>query len=67
MTKMTIFRRSLLQASVGLSAMAGLGLPAFAQSAPLKIGVGSDPVFAAEGVEVDLQTYSDGGEARNAA
>lgn len=78
MTKMTISRRSLLQASVGLSAMAGLGLPAFAQSAPLKIGVGSDPVFAAyfvaahekffadEGVEVDLQTYSDGGEAMNA-
>ena len=47
-------------------------------AAPIRIGVGSDPVFAGffvaekegffkdEGIEVALQTYSGGGEAMNA-
>lgn len=78
MTKMTMSRRSLMQGAMGLAAAAATGLPALAQSAPLRIGVGSDPVFAAyfvaahenlfakEGVEAQLQTYADGGEGMNA-
>jgi NitT/TauT family transport system substrate-binding protein len=71
-------RRRLLRSTTGLAAAALLGRAAHAQSAPIRIGVGSDPVFAAfflasheklfdaEKVAVTVQTYTDGGEAMNA-
>lgn len=70
-------RRGLLLASAGFAA-AGLMGSAARAAGPIRIGVGSDPVFvafylaaheklfAAEGVDAALQLYADGGEAMNA-
>lgn len=78
MTKLTISRRGFLAASAGALASSSLPTVSRAQSAPIRIGVGSDPVYAsffiasheklfeAEKVNVSLQTYTDGGTAMNA-
>ena len=80
MKKNNLSRRGFLASTAGLAASSMiLGAPTIARAAaPIRIGVGSDPVFAgfflamnekmfeAEGVEVNLQTYSGGGEAMNA-
>lgn len=75
---MKICRRSLLTATVGLTAAAVLGRPSFAQSDAIRIGVGSDPsysafylaahekLFAAEGVKAELQTFTGGGDTLDA-
>ncbi|KRW95244.1 nitrate ABC transporter substrate-binding protein [Paracoccus sp. MKU1] len=67
-----------MTASAGLTIAALSARIAFSQGAPIRIAVGSDPVFAAffvaaneklfeaENVAVDVQTYTDGGEAMNA-
>jgi|GEM_PF-5263170 len=50
MTDFAIPRRHLLLGGAALGAAASLGLsltPAIAQNGPIRIGVGSDPVFAA--------------------
>lgn len=80
MTDFAVNRRQLLLGGAALGAAASLGLPvapAFAQNGPIRIGVGSDPVFAAyfvaaheklfaaEGVDAVVQTFTDGGEAMN--
>lgn len=71
-------RRQFLALSAGTVAASALGAIARAASNPIRIGIGSDPVytafyladqeglFAAENVEVALQLYADGGEAMNA-
>lgn len=79
MTTSLISRRSLMAGAAILGSGALLGArAATAQSAPIRLGVGSDPVFAsffvaaheklfaAEGLDVALQTYTEGGEAMNA-
>lgn len=80
MKETSLSRRSFMASTAGLAATgAVLGLPSLARAAaPIRIGVGSDPVFAGffvaekegffkdEGIEVALQTYSGGGEAMNA-
>lgn len=80
MKKSYISRRGFMASTAGLAASSlVLGTPSIARaSSPIRIGVGSDPVFAGyfvaqhegffeeEGVEVALQTYSGGGEAMNA-
>lgn len=75
MTRLTVSRRTLIAS--GLAAAAIRPSRSVAQGAPIKIGVGSDPVFssfflaahekifAAENVDVALQIYTDGGEALN--
>jgi NitT/TauT family transport system substrate-binding protein len=77
MKDLHLSRRGFLVASAGAAATGLLGQAAFA-AAPIRIGVGSDPVFvafymaaheklfAAEGVDAVLQLYADGGEAMNA-
>ncbi|MGO4852920.1 ABC transporter substrate-binding protein [Phaeovulum sp. W22_SRMD_FR3] len=77
MTPFPLSRRMFVASSLGLAATGLLGVPARA-AAPLRIGVGSDPVFAAfflaaheklfeaEGIEVSLQPYAEGAEAMNA-
>lgn len=79
MQNKSLSRRTLLAGSaiLGMGSALGLGR-ARAQSAPIRLGVGSDPVFAsffiaaheklfeAEGLNVALQTYTEGGEAMNA-
>jgi NitT/TauT family transport system substrate-binding protein len=71
-------RRSVLVSGGGLAACAFGGLPSFAQGTPISIAVGSDPVFtpfyvaaheklfAAQGVDVLVKTYTDGGSAMDA-
>lgn len=75
MTDLT--RRGFIAAGAGAAALGLTPRMAGAQAA-IRLGVGSDPVFAAffiaaheklfeaEGVAVDLQTLTDGGEAMNA-
>ncbi|MBT9383565.1 ABC transporter substrate-binding protein [Pseudooceanicola sp. CBS1P-1] len=81
MTKTNISRRGFMASTAGLAA-SGLVLsaPSLSRAAgtTIRIGVGSDPVFSGffvaqhegyfkdEGVKVNLQTYSGGGEAMNA-
>lgn len=71
-------RRRFLALSAGAVAASAVGPVARAASGAIKIGVGSDPVFTgfyladqqglfkAEGLDVTLQFYADGGEAMNA-
>ncbi|WP_460274201.1 ABC transporter substrate-binding protein [Celeribacter sp. ULVN23_4] len=81
MKKTYISRRGFMASTAGLAASSlVLGAPSIARAASskIRIGVGSDPVFAGyfiaqhegffeeEGVDVHLQTYSGGGEAMNA-
>ncbi|SFK26364.1 ABC transporter substrate-binding protein [Celeribacter neptunius] len=80
MKKSYISRRGFMASTAGLAASGlVLGAPSIARAAaPIRIGVGSDPVFAGyfiaqhegffeeEGVAVNLQPYSGGGEAMNA-
>lgn len=77
MTIDTISRRLFLGAAAGAAAFAATGRFAQAAGAPIRIGVGSDPVFSAfylaahekmfetAGVNVDVQAFTDGGEAMN--
>lgn len=72
------FSRRVAIAGAGLLSLAMMSGVAWAQSETIRIGVGSDPVFAAfyladqeglfkaEGVDVDIQLYADGSEALNA-
>jgi len=77
----TVFRRRRTLLLSGASALAAGSLPgmsALAQNAPVTIGVGADPVFTAffvaaneklfakHGVNVTVQSYTDGSEALNA-
>lgn len=80
MTEFKTSRRGFLASTGALAAASAvLGAPRIARAAaPIRIGLGSDPVFAgyfiaaaeglfeAEGVDVAIQTYSGGGEAMNA-
>ena len=78
MSRSTLTRRRLLITSTGVAVAALIGQISRAQSGPIRIGVGSDPVFAAfflasheklfeaEKVSAVVQTYTDGGEAMNA-
>jgi NitT/TauT family transport system substrate-binding protein len=73
--RFAVSRRAFLAGSVAAAAARPSGL--LAQSAPIKIGVGSDPVFAsfylaahekmfaAENLDVVVQPLADGGEALN--
>jgi len=75
MRRFAVSRRAFLAGSVAAAAARPSGL--FAQSAPIKIGVGSDPVFAAfylaahekmfaaENLDVVVQALADGGESLN--
>lgn len=78
MQNTALTRRQLLAISAASAAAGILPTRASAQSQPIRIGVGSDPVFSsfylakheglfeAEKVDVALQLYTDGGEAMNA-
>lgn len=80
MTQSNFSRRGFIAASAGLAASSMvLGAPRLARAAaPIRIGLGSDPVFASfflaahegffkdAGLDVNIQTYSGGGEAMNA-
>lgn len=80
MTHSNFSRRGFLASTAGLAATTMvLGAPRIARAAtPIRIGVGSDPVFASyflaaeegffkdAGLDVNIQTYSGGGEAMNA-
>lgn len=78
MQNTALTRRQLLAISAATAAAGILPTRAIAQSQPIRIGVGSDPVFSsfylakheglfeAEKVDVTLQLYTDGGEAMNA-
>lgn len=80
MTKIQFSRRGFLASTAGLAASSlVIGTPHIARAAEtIRVGVGSDPVFASfflaqeeglfadEGVDVSIQTYSGGGEAMNA-
>jgi NitT/TauT family transport system substrate-binding protein len=72
-------RRNLLLGGASMIAAGTLpSIPALAQGAPVTIGVGADPVFTAffvaaneklfakHGANVQVQSYTDGGEALNA-
>jgi len=75
MRRFAVSRRAFLAGSVAAAAARPSGL--FAQNAPIKIGVGSDPVFAAfylaahekmfaaENLDVVVQALADGGESLN--
>ena len=75
MSRFAVSRRAFIAGSV--AAAAGGASGAFAQAAPIKIGVGSDPVFAsfylaahekmfaAANLDVVVQPLTDGGEALN--
>lgn len=77
MTRAFLSRRTFLATTAALAAVAATGRGALAAGETIRIGVGSDPVFAAfyiaaqekmfeaEGVSVDVQTFTDGGEAMN--
>lgn len=78
MQNMSFTRRRLLAISAAAAATGLLPAGVRAQSQPIRIGVGSDPVFSAfylakheglfeaEKVDVSLQLYTDGGESMNA-
>ncbi|MBB4145656.1 ABC transporter substrate-binding protein [Rhizobium rhizoryzae] len=78
MIDLPLNRRRFLGVSAGAFAAASLGNVALGAPSPIRIGVGSDPVFAAfyladqeglfkaENVDVSVQLYTDGGEAMNA-
>lgn len=78
MIDLSFKRRQFLALSAGTVAASAFGSVVRAASAPIRIGIGSDPaytayyladqegLFKAEGVDVSLQLYADGGEAMNA-
>lgn len=78
MSDLKLNRRHFLAQSAGVFAAGALGTAARAQSGQIRIGVGSDPAFAAyyladqqglfkaENIDVALRFYTDGGEAMNA-
>jgi NitT/TauT family transport system substrate-binding protein len=77
-TTSAISRRALLQGLAAVAAGSLIGRPVLAQNAAITIGVGSDPVFApffvaahekmfaAQGVNVEVKPFTDGGTALDA-